>query len=61
VNGCPNQFCRPISQSLQLIDLFEKGLPPVGGGTLDQSVWFLEAATVLRNEEATIKAEQYAN
>jgi hypothetical protein len=42
---------------VQLIDLFEKGLPPIAGGTLDQSVWFLEAVKVWSNEEAQAKAQ----
>lgn len=40
-----------------MIDLFEKGLPPIAGGTLDQSVWFIEAARILSNEEALAKRE----
>jgi hypothetical protein len=42
---------------VQLIDLFEKGLPPIAGGTLDQSVWFLEAVKVLSNEEALARQQ----
>jgi hypothetical protein len=42
---------------VQLIDLFEKGLPPIAGGTLDQAVWFLEAVKVLHNEEALAKQQ----
>lgn len=40
-----------------MIDLFKNGLPPVAGGTLDQSVWFLEAAKILGSEEAQAKHE----
>jgi hypothetical protein len=42
---------------VQLIDLFEKGLPPIAGGTLDQSVWFLEAVKVLGSEEALARQQ----
>jgi hypothetical protein len=47
--------------AVELIDLFRKGLPPVSGGTLDQSVWFLDAARILENEESKLKAEKYGN
>jgi hypothetical protein len=57
IQGCPKQYCREIVPSISLIDLFQKGLPPVAGGTLDQSVWFLEAAKILGNEEAQAKSE----
>jgi hypothetical protein len=30
--------------AIELIDLFEKGLPPVSGGVLNQSASFLNAA-----------------
>ena len=57
IDGCPQKYCREIVAAIQLIDLFGKGLPPVAGGTLDQSVWFLEAVKVLSSEEALAKAE----
>ena len=50
-------FCKEIVPAVGLIELFEKGLPPIAGGTLDQAVWFLEAAKVLRNEEALCRME----
>jgi hypothetical protein len=56
IDGCPNKYCRKVVQAVGLIDLFEKGLPPVAGGALDQSVWFTEAATILNNEDAKAKA-----
>ena len=55
IDGCPQQYCKEIVQSIGLIDLFNKGLPPVAGGTLDQSVWFLEAVNVLSNAETQAK------
>lgn len=55
ISGCPNEYCSPVATAATLIDLFEKGLPPVAGGALDQSVWFLEAARILRNDEAQIR------
>lgn len=57
VDGCPNAYCREIAPAIRLIDLYNKGLPPVGGGTLDQSAWFIDAARTLEYEEQLIKAE----
>lgn len=59
--GCPQQECSSIVDAVELIDLFKKGLPPVSGGTLDQSVWFLDAAKYLEHEESKLKAEKYGN
>ena len=42
---------------IQLAKLTEKGLPPVAGGSLDQSHQFLEACTFLWSEQARIKNE----
>lgn len=39
-----------------LIDLFHKGIPPIAGGSLDQSAGFIDAAQQLRNDEAKLKA-----
>jgi hypothetical protein len=57
ISGCPNDYCSSVVSATSLVDLFEKGLPPIAGGALDQSVWFLEAARILRNDEAQIRAE----
>jgi hypothetical protein len=59
--GCPQRECSSIVDAVEMIDLFRKGLPPVSGGTLDQSVWFLDAARILENEESKLKAEKYGN
>lgn len=52
VVGCPQKLCSSIVPTVRLIDLFNKGLPPVSGGTLDQSAWFLDAVSVFASEEA---------
>lgn len=57
VQGCPKTFCESIIPSLDLIDLFHKGIPPVGGGSLDQSEWFISAARTLRHDEEAINAD----
>jgi hypothetical protein len=57
ISGCPKKYCREVVPAISLIDLFQKGLPPIAGGTLDQSVWFIEAAKILGYEEAQAKSE----
>jgi len=37
--------------------LYEKGLPPVAGGALDQTAWFIEACTFVWNEQATWRSK----
>jgi hypothetical protein len=58
LDGCPNSFCSPIVRSLDLFDLFEKGLPPVAGGVLDQSQSFVEASQFFESEEGKVKHER---
>ncbi len=57
VDGCPNEYCRPIATAIQLADLFAKGVPPVFGGALDQSCWFLQFERALRCEDALVRAD----
>lgn len=38
-----------------LIDLFNKGMPPVAGGSLDQTAWFIEAVQILGAFDAEYK------
>lgn len=61
IDGCPNQQCGDIAFVVKLADLFDKGMPPVQGGALDQSAWFLDAVAILRNDEAAVKAEEYGD
>lgn len=58
IDGCPNRFCSPVVPAIDLIDLFTKGLPPVSGGTLDQSYSFIHAARIFENEEAKVRNER---
>lgn len=55
---CPNMFCREISDTVGLRDLYHEGLPPIAGGSLDQAFWFLEADKRLTMEDSLIKAER---
>jgi hypothetical protein len=53
--GCPNKYCASVVRLAKLADLFEKGLPPVAGGALDQSAWFIDAVQVLAADEAEMR------
>lgn len=57
VIGCPNKYCRPIADAVALCDLYKQGLPPVSGGALDQSVWFVDAQKFLEHDELMIRSE----
>jgi hypothetical protein len=58
LNGCPNAFCGKMVTLIDVIDLFGKGLPPVAGGTLDQSVSFIQAAAFFESEERKVRNER---
>lgn len=57
IQGCPNDYARPITDAVRLFELFAKGILPVAGGALDQSAWFLAAERQWRIDDATMKAE----
>ena len=61
LHGCPNKFCRSITSTIPLIDLFHKGMPPIAGGSLDQSASFVDACQFFSTQENIIKAEAYGN
>jgi hypothetical protein len=58
IDGCPNAFCRSIVNSIDLIDMLGKGMPPVAGGMLDQSVSFIHAAHFFEQEERKVANER---
>lgn len=60
VRQCPQELITPdVWQALYLADLFEKGLPPVAGGTLDQAQQFIDAALFAWKEADAWKAKQW--
>jgi hypothetical protein len=56
--GCPNRYCSTVADVVRMSEFFDKGLPPVAGGLLDQSAWFLDAVSVLRRDEAEMRRNQ---
>jgi hypothetical protein len=57
VEGCPTEFARPVFPTVRLIEFFEKGMPPISGGTLEQSASFLRAVSFFQQDEASLKNE----
>jgi len=58
LNGCPCAFVGDeIWQAIDLADDYEKGLPPVAGGTLDQSPWINALRRRVVNERERVKLE----
>lgn len=56
--GCPRQETSGMVSLCEAIDLFHEGLPPVAGGSLDQSASFVEAARALKRQEERIEIER---
>ena len=58
ITDCPlKDVTAEVRQLIRLAELFEKGLPPVAGGVLDQGQNFIEAAEFVFSEEAYWKAK----
>ena len=58
IDGCPNTYCSGTIDAIDLFDLFEKGLPPVTGGVLDQSASFISGSQYFGNEERRVRNER---
>jgi hypothetical protein len=53
LTGCPLEYITPdIDELLMLADFYEKGLPPIAGGVLDQAAGFVEACHIIFAEKA---------
>ena len=58
IPACPLDYVtEDVWDVIRLAELFEKGLPPVAGGVLDQAVVFVEAANFIRHEINYWKSE----
>lgn len=52
INGCPLELItNDVWEIITLAELFEKGLPPVAGGTLEQAKIFVDAARFIFREK----------
>jgi hypothetical protein len=58
ITDCPEKLITSdIWETIELAQLWKKGLPPVAGGVFDQYRNFLEAAKFIFNEENYWKAK----
>jgi hypothetical protein len=48
-----------MAPAIDLFDMAEKGILPVAGGSLDQSVSFIKACQFFTNEEARVRNDQF--
>jgi len=56
--GCPNELITPdIWDMIELVKFYEKGLPPIAGGVLDQTNIFIQTANFVFSEESVWKAK----
>ncbi|MGA1979457.1 MAG: hypothetical protein ABSG99_02675 [Sedimentisphaerales bacterium] len=58
VTECPlDLITEDVWQAMQLAELYEKGLPPIAGGAIDQAKIFIDAAQFIMNEKAHWKSK----
>ena len=56
ITGCPLEIITSdIWEVMHYAELYEKGLPPMAGGALDQARQFTDACRLIWNEEAMWK------
>lgn len=59
ITGCPHeQLERTTYDALRAADFWRRGIPPVGGGMLDQTEWTIEAAEFVWSDQANWKARK---
>lgn len=60
LTDCPKKLVDwELVQAIRYAELFGKGLPPVAGGSLDQSAWFVSLYSAFEYETNLAEAEQY--
>ena len=58
ITQCPLEVITPdVWEVMELAQLYEKGLPPVAGGALDQASIFVQACRIIWNDEAVWKSK----
>lgn len=54
--GCPQKMLGPkLIEFTRLATLYEKGLPPIAGGSLEQAAWFIDACEFWFGEVGRLK------
>lgn len=57
IQGCPTEFAASVFNTVRVIEFFQKGMPPIQGGVLDQSASFLRAVSFFDRDEQELKHE----
>ena len=58
IDGCPKRLIGgDLATMLGYAALYEQGLPPVAGGALDQSRWFIDAFEAWSHDRALVRAQ----
>lgn len=58
ITQCPFEWIDDdVWEAMEFADLYEKGLPPIAGGALDQAAVFVDACRFIWQEEAVWKRE----
>ena len=57
IMGCPNKYCEDVFSMVELIGLFDDGIPPVQGGVLDQSAPFIQSRQFFKSQLAIMGAD----
>ena len=58
-SDCPQKVASPMSKTLSLIDMADKGHLPVTGGVMEQSAWFIAAYRYYSSDMDRAKAKAY--
>ena len=59
IDGCPyDLLTQDAVEAIRIAGFWEKGIPPVDGGYLDQTESMIQAAELIWSDEAKIEAER---
>lgn len=59
IDRCPHSMVDArVAEIVRYADLYEKGLPPVAGGALDQCQGFVDACVFLMREKELVKCSE---
>ena len=58
ITECPKTTTRELVPFIRTSDLFESGIPPISGGSLEQADVFLSAHQYYRNELSRIELDR---
>ena len=60
IEDCPKKYIdNDMYKCLRFADLMDKGLPPINGGVLEQSSWFINFFHTYLYENSLAKAELF--